>query len=105
MKYKIKKGQYGNKEFPISFDKIRYLCHGVVGDFERPFYHNVLCICWYNENSGFEQYEILGKFKKGKTYYKYYFFGKPTLAIIKNFKTDYKKEDIDRLLEHFKSEK
>ena len=105
MKYKIKNGTYGNKEFKIPLDKIRYLCHGVIGDFVLPFYHDVFCVCWYNENSCFHEYEILGEFKKGRTYLKYLFFGEPKLAVLKGFETEYKEKDIQYLLDNFESEK
>ena len=101
MRYIIQGGSYGNEEFPIPFDKILGLAHGVYGDFEKPYYHNALCVLWRDEESGREWYKTIGTFRRGRPCRRFWFFGEVTAGKLNGFETRYKEKDIKYLIENF----
>ena len=103
MKYIIQSGIYGNEKFPIPFDKIKSLAHGYYGDFEKPYYHNALCILYEDEEGRFH-YKTIGTFQKMRLCRKYLFFGKVIAGKLNGFKTKYQEKDIHYLVENFESE-
>lgn len=105
MKYIIQNGTYRNEKFPVPFDRIKGLAHGYYGDFEKPYYHNALCILWQDEESGRYWYKTIGTFQKGKPCRKYLFFGDVIAGKLSGFETKYQEKDINYLIEHFEGEK
>lgn len=99
MKYSIKnidKCTFGEKPFPVLFEKVTCLCTGTFGDFENPFYHRVLCAEWYDKENDRFRYEIIGSFKRLNRFWR--FLGKPTEIV--GFKSKFLKEDVEWLIYH-----
>lgn len=89
--------EYGNKNFPHSLNSIECFCLGTFGDFEKPYYHRVLC-CEYVDYDGMHHYEIIGKYSHKISLRKFLFFGKPIKIILFGFRSSFLKEDVDKLL-------
>ena len=105
MKYKVFAECFGNKEFPLTLDRIISLRHGTYADFEYPDYNNVLCVEYKSTDEDDDRVYllILGKFKDGKNNKKWS-LGRVESISIFNFYSHYKKEDLDKVFEKFESE-
>lgn len=91
------KAVYGDQKFPYTLDRIKSLHLGTFGDFERPYYHQVLC-CEYKDDEGRHHYKIIGEYFHKFIRKKFWIFGKITSIILFDFKTLFRKEDIDNIL-------
>ena len=99
MKYSIyEKGEnnFGDKKFPISLNRVEKICLGTFGDFEYPFYHNVIAAC-YADEEGIYHHEIIGKFRKSKIKRKFLIFKKQHI-VLRDFKTEYSEKEVNKLL-------
>lgn len=99
MKYSIcGDAKFGNENFPVDVYHVVKLCTGTFGDFEKPYYHKVLCVeC--KDSDGMHFYKIIGEYNKKFMSRKYFIFGKVKSAFLFGFKSNFKKEDVKRLIE------
>ena len=97
MKVLINNPVFGDKEFP--YKKVVSLCLGSFGDFQKPYYHKVLCAEYINEN-GMHHYEIIGEYFHKFVRRKYLLFGKKLSVTLFEFKTSYKKEEVENLIKN-----
>jgi len=101
MKYTLLgKRKFGTKPFPIPFEKINLIRHGTFGCFDN--FNNVLIARYITLNSDDEEVErlqIIGHFETGKTLWGGFFFRKNPVGVIYNFNSEWKEEDVLKLLE------
>lgn len=90
-------GKFGEERFPILFQKVTSLCTGSFGDFEYPYFHNVLVAEWFDEENDCYHYEIIGEFERCKEK-KEFFFKKTDEIVLFNFKSKYIRSDVEWLI-------
>ena len=92
--------KYGEKPFPIPFEKIKFVHHGTFGCFDN--FNNVL-IAVYDADDNWggqtERLKIIGHFEFGITtpWWAKLSGIKPT-GIIRNFNSEWREEDVTKLL-------